>query len=83
MGQLTEDIIKGANLSEEDVYLMTTPFSQMSKADGVRAFMVSDRISAYNDTLNSKEKETIDLMSDEERIHLNKDKALYAKRNFY
>lgn len=81
--RLTEEIIKNLNLTEQHIQLFNTPLKNLSKEGGIAALDLGDRVANEIWRLKDEEKVKEETLSEEERIHLNKENMSKLKRNFF
>lgn len=71
--KLNDEIIKALNFTVEDAEMFKTPFKDMTKEGIYHLFALADKVHTYNEALREQERQKEKLLTEEERIHLNKD----------
>lgn len=80
---LDEVTVQKLNLTEDDKTLFSTPFHSLNK-EGLRAlFALGDRVFDEQNRQRDEEKQKQKEISEEERIHLNKENMIQLPRSFF
>lgn len=80
----TEQEIQALNISQEQLTLFTTPFKDLTKEGSSAALNLGDKVANYRFEEARKQREAEEkAMSEEAKIHHNKENMIKLKRNFY
>ena len=81
--KLTEEHIKALNLSPDDVILFHTPLGALTKEGGQMAFFIAEKVFSLIEQEKEADKAKDKALTEEEKIHKNKDLMTPLKRKFY